>query len=80
MTNMYHTHTGSSDARNTGNFHSNENHNHLDNHITNGTKKGESGKEHMYHVLEKSGDDNYEDPDKDLEATEYETPVPLKET
>ena len=43
---------------------------------------GESGENHMYHVLEKPRDDNYEDPDKDLEeniAMEYEIPLPLKE-
>ena len=37
----------------------------------------------MYHVLGKQVDDDYEDPDKNLEekktaAAEYETPVPLK--
>ena len=36
----------------------------------------------MYHILEKPMDDDYEDPDKNLEkstaAAEYETPVPLK--
>ena len=43
---------------------------------------GGSGENHMYHVLEKPGDDDYEDPDKDLEentAMEYEIPLPLKE-
>jgi hypothetical protein len=37
----------------------------------------------MYHVLEKPVDDDYEDPDKDLQentaAAEYETPVPFKD-
>ena len=51
-----------------GNLHGNENHNHLDiqdKHTVNGTaEEGESGEEHMYHVPEKSGDDDYEDPDK----------------
>ena len=62
-----------------------KNHNHLerrDNHTMNRAKEGGSGKEHMYHVLKKPGDDDYEDPDKDLEentAIDYETPVPLKE-
>ena len=36
----------------------------------------------MYNVLQKPVDDDYEDPDKNLEtntaAAEYETPVPLK--
>ena len=36
----------------------------------------------MYRILEKPVDDDYEDPDKNLEkstaAAEYETPVPLK--
>ena len=43
---------------------------------------GGSGENDMYHVLEKPRDDNYEDPDKDLEeniAMEYEIPLPLKE-
>ena len=62
--------------------HHTKNHNHLehqDNHTMNREKKGESGKKHIYRVL---GDDDYEDPDKDLEeniAIDYETPVPLKE-
>ena len=45
----------------------------------NRAKEGESGEEYIYHAL---GDDDYEDPDKDLEentATEYEIPVPLKD-
>ena len=45
-------------------------------------KEGESGEKHMYHGLEKPGDDAYEDPDKNLEentAIEYENPVPQKE-
>ena len=48
----------------------------------NKVEEGESGEEHMYHVLEKPGDDDYEDPDKDLRedgVEEYEIPVPLKE-
>ena len=42
---------------------------------------GGSGENHMYHVLKKPGDDDYEDPDKDLENTamEYEIPLPLEE-
>ena len=43
---------------------------------------GGSGENHIYHVLEKPGDDDYEDPDKDLgenSAMEYEIPLPLKE-
>ena len=56
--------------------------NHLENHTRKGVGKGGSGEEHMYHILEKSVDDDYEDPDKNLEkntaAAEYETPVPLK--
>ena len=74
--------SGGGDARNTDNFQGNDNHNHQDNHIMNGAEEEERGEERMYHVLEKPGDDDYEDPDKDLEentAVDYETPVPLKE-
>ena len=73
---------GGGDARNTDNFQGNDNHNHQDNHTMNGAEEGENGEEHMYHILEKPGDDDYEDPDKDLEentAIDYETPVPLKD-
>ena len=41
-----------------------------------------SGENHMYRVLKKPGDDDYEGPDKDLgenNAMEYEIPLPLKE-
>ena len=48
----------------------------------NRVEEGESGEKHVYHVLEKPGSDDYEDPDKDSEentATEYKTPLSLKE-
>ena len=57
--------------------------NHLENHTRKEVGEGGSGEEHMYHVLEKPVDDDYEDPDKNLEkdtaAAEYETPVSLKD-
>ena len=63
-------------------YHAHWNHIHLENHTRKGVGEGGSGEEHMYHVLEKPVDDDYEDPDKNLEkstaAAEYEIPVPLK--
>ena len=45
---------------------------------------GESEEENEYHVLERPGEDDYEDPDKEQSGemaggvAEYEVPIPMK--
>ena len=41
-------------------------------------ESGESGEEHVYRAIEEPEGDICQEPDKDIEATEYESPVPLK--